>query len=262
MREIARYRRALPVGLDRMFENALDWQHLPHLHRTTFTDATLLDEGDDFWEARLALAGFGPLTQDVRLTLDPATGVWVSEVRAGVAKGMVIHTTAIAEGPRAITVDVRFRVPGRRPWNRWLGRRMVETYRVLYDEDEAMMVERQAQLDRRRTGADGPVRLGTEAEIGRPGFSFAHRGRTFAVARVDGAWIAWSTLCPHWLGPLGGQAPVDGCVECPWHGYRFDVRTGRCLDHPLKLTPAPRLNRDADGVYWAGAEPQAADTST
>ena len=251
MREIGRYRRDLPVSLERMFENALDWAHLPHLHRDTFADATLLDAGADFWQARLALVGYGPLTQDVRLTLDPDAGVWVSEVVGGVARGMVIHTTATATGPRQITVDVRFRVPGRRPWNRWLGRRMVETYRVLYDEDEAMMVERQAQLDATRPRDDSPIRLGTEADLARPGFGFTKGGRHFAVARVDGVWIAWSTLCPHWLGPLGDQTPVDGCVECPWHGYRFDVRSGRCLDHPLKLMPAPALSRDADGVFWA-----------
>jgi nitrite reductase/ring-hydroxylating ferredoxin subunit len=35
-------------------------------------------------------------------------------------------------------------------------------------------------------------------------------------------------VCPHFGGPLD-DAPVDdrGIVTCPWHGYRFDVRTGR-----------------------------------
>lgn len=251
MREIARYTRELPVSLERMLENALDWEHLPHLHRTTFSDGTLLDHAGDFWEARLRLAGYGGLSQVVRLTLDPDAGVWISEVRSGVSKGMSIHTTAVASGPRTLTVDVRFRVPGRRPWNPWLGRQMVATYRRLYDEDEGMMVERQRQLDTARPRDDAPVRLGTEAEIGAPGFTFAKGGRVFSVGRVDGHWIAWSALCPHWLGPLAGQDVIDGCVECPWHGYRFDVRSGRCIDRPLKLMPAPTLRRDAEGVFWA-----------
>jgi nitrite reductase/ring-hydroxylating ferredoxin subunit len=29
---------------------------------------------------------------------------------------------------------------------------------------------------------------------------------------------------------------VDGVIQCPWHGYRFDVRTGANLDgHPCRL---------------------------
>jgi hypothetical protein len=33
---VGSYRRRLPVSLDRMYENALDWQHLPHLHSSSF----------------------------------------------------------------------------------------------------------------------------------------------------------------------------------------------------------------------------------
>ena len=32
---VGSYRRRLPVSLDRMYENALDWQHLPHLHSSS-----------------------------------------------------------------------------------------------------------------------------------------------------------------------------------------------------------------------------------
>jgi nitrite reductase/ring-hydroxylating ferredoxin subunit len=54
-------------------------------------------------------------------------------------------------------------------------------------------------------------------------------------------------VCTHLLGPLG-EAPVeDGCVTCPWHGYRFDVRTGRSADgRRLRLSPAPRVEVDAE----------------
>jgi nitrite reductase/ring-hydroxylating ferredoxin subunit len=51
------------------------------------------------------------------------------------------------------------------------------------------------------------------------------------------------------LGPLEA-APLDaaGCVRCPWHGYRFDVCTGRDTDgHGLTLHPAPRVHLDERG---------------
>ena len=33
--------------------------------------------------------------------------------------------------------------------------------------------------------------------------------------------------CAHAGGPLGEGTLIDGCVECPWHGSRFEVATGR-----------------------------------
>ena len=63
MIEIARYTRDIPVSLERMFENALDWEHLPHLHADTFSDATLTQHAGDFWQAKLRLAGrAGPVS--------------------------------------------------------------------------------------------------------------------------------------------------------------------------------------------------------
>jgi nitrite reductase/ring-hydroxylating ferredoxin subunit len=41
-------------------------------------------------------------------------------------------------------------------------------------------------------------------------------------------------VCPHMGGPLG-QATYcrkDGTLECPWHGYVFDVATGALKDNP------------------------------
>jgi nitrite reductase/ring-hydroxylating ferredoxin subunit/uncharacterized membrane protein len=33
--------------------------------------------------------------------------------------------------------------------------------------------------------------------------------------------------CAHAGGPLNEGTLVDGCVECPWHGSRFEIATGR-----------------------------------
>ena len=41
-------------------------------------------------------------------------------------------------------------------------------------------------------------------------------------------------VCPHMGGPLS-QATYcskDGTLECPWHGYVFDVATGALKDNP------------------------------
>ena len=57
-------------------------------------------------------------------------------------------------------------------------------------------------------------------------------GRKVAVFRVGGALHAMDGVCPHRGGPLGEGTVADGVVTCPWHGWRFEVRTGKCVSFP------------------------------
>ncbi len=51
-----------------------------------------------------------------------------------------------------------------------------------------------------------------------------------------GLLLAVSNVCPHKLGPLAKGQIVNGLVECPWHGYTFNLEKGDCTNHPeLKL---------------------------
>ena len=38
---VGSYQRRMPVSLDRMYENALDWAHLPFLHQSSFASIEL-----------------------------------------------------------------------------------------------------------------------------------------------------------------------------------------------------------------------------
>lgn len=54
-----------------------------------------------------------------------------------------------------------------------------------------------------------------------------HDGLVLALFNVDGVISAIDGLCPHQGGPLA-DGPMDGTVvSCPWHGWQFDVRTGK-----------------------------------
>ena len=57
-------------------------------------------------------------------------------------------------------------------------------------------------------------------------------GQEIAVFLVDGEVKAYDGLCPHLQGPLGEGYIEDGCVECPFHAWRFDLRTGAGLANP------------------------------
>ena len=57
-------------------------------------------------------------------------------------------------------------------------------------------------------------------------------GRAIALFNVDGTYYAIDDVCTHDGGPLA-EGDLKGCeIECPRHGARFDVRTGKALSFP------------------------------
>lgn len=75
-----------------------------------------------------------------------------------------------------------------------------------------------------------------------------HGPHEVGVFHVDGSFVAWRNECAHQGGPIcqgrlfpkveeplspertvHGLRYVDGSLHivCPWHGYEYDVRTGR-----------------------------------
>jgi nitrite reductase/ring-hydroxylating ferredoxin subunit len=52
-------------------------------------------------------------------------------------------------------------------------------------------------------------------------------GRAYVLANVDGALYALDNNCPHNGGPLS-RGELDGqLLTCPWHGWTWDVTSGR-----------------------------------
>jgi nitrite reductase (NADH) small subunit len=64
-----------------------------------------------------------------------------------------------------------------------------------------------------------------------------HGGRVFAIFNVDGKITAIDGICPHQGGPLADGMLEGTLVTCPWHGWQFDVCTGKTpLGAKLKQT--------------------------
>lgn len=58
--------------------------------------------------------------------------------------------------------------------------------------------------------------------------------------------------CAHADGPLSEGAIVDGCIECPWHGSRFELETGAHRRGPtLYDQPRYEVRRTDVGAYEA-----------
>jgi 3-phenylpropionate/trans-cinnamate dioxygenase ferredoxin subunit len=65
---------------------------------------------------------------------------------------------------------------------------------------------------------------------------FDIEGYYIAVFNVDGTYYAIEDVCTHDDGPLA-EGELDGyAIECPRHGARFDIRTGKVLSMPA-VTP-------------------------
>jgi 3-phenylpropionate/trans-cinnamate dioxygenase ferredoxin subunit len=61
---------------------------------------------------------------------------------------------------------------------------------------------------------------------------FEIAGRRLAVCKVDDELFAIDDICTHDGGPLGEGELDDHQIECPRHGARFDIRTGKALCLP------------------------------
>jgi nitrite reductase/ring-hydroxylating ferredoxin subunit len=75
-------------------------------------------------------------------------------------------------------------------------------------------------------------------------------GEKIALFKVEGAFYALSDTCTHRGGPLS-EGDVEGTeVTCPWHGAKFDLRTGAVLGPPaptgVKSYPTKVTGHDID----------------
>lgn len=79
------------------------------------------------------------------------------------------------------------------------------------------------------------VRVATVDEIPEgTGKEFVAAGRIVAVYNIEGKFQSLDGVCPHAGGPLANGKLNGTIVTCPWHGWQFDVTSGRhCLNANL-----------------------------
>lgn len=256
----ATYRRVVDASSERVWENVRDWEHLPWLHASSFSRIELEDGGSWGWRSALGVRLSGDRIASSRLELVIDEGGegsrYVSRTLEGTGAGSEIWTRVEPRTAHQTAIEVEFHLPEERPEAlAKLGIRYTRLYRQLWDEDEAMMIGREAQLRRprrlpraSRPGEEIRVSLGSVEGLR---VRLPHRveiaGRSFRIVERDGELVAHATTCPHLLGPLEESARRDGELVCPWHGYRYDLRSGRSCDgRNLRLETPPRVELDDD----------------
>src|SRR5262249_18478023 len=156
--------------IDRIWENVLDWEHLPALHEIYFSHVTLLDSGSWGWRVELTRT---PGTSDrpmlLELRIHPGKTRHRVPTLAGGGAGAAIWTLLEPRGPGRTAIEVRFYLPEHRPDRlAALGEKYRSSYGRLWDQDEAMMLRREALLARSRRPNEksvGSLALGRLCEL-------------------------------------------------------------------------------------------------
>jgi 3-phenylpropionate/trans-cinnamate dioxygenase ferredoxin subunit len=94
------------------------------------------------------------------------------------------------------------------------------------------------------------TRIAASEEVGKVPCVFEHGGVRIAICRAGGALHAFEDRCTHDGGPLAGGPLAGSSIECPRHGARFDVRTGRVLRLPAAAPIRVYPVEEREGGVW------------
>ncbi|HKF39795.1 MAG TPA: Rieske (2Fe-2S) protein [Candidatus Acidoferrum sp.] len=78
---------------------------------------------------------------------------------------------------------------------------------------------------------------------------FQVEGKAIALANVGGKYYAINNTCLHRGGPLG-QGVLNGTiVTCPWHGWEYDVSTGKVKQNPAVGVDCYRVEVRGEDIF-------------
>ena len=235
---VAVYRRELHSSVERIWENVLDWEHLPWLHSESFSRIECLHAGASGWRARVGLA---PARPRIRRSCSSScsSGRRCATWRAR-SRGRAAARRSGRGSRRFLPSARRSRSSSccrasRRAQREALGRAYVRLYTLLWDQDEVDDDAPRGASSPRVPAAAGGAGLARARAARRPASAPAADRSSSAAASCGWSSSTGSSSRTRRSAPTGWgpsrDAPIeDGCVRCPWHGYRFDVRTGRSRD--------------------------------
>jgi len=74
-------------------------------------------------------------------------------------------------------------------------------------------------------------------------------GEKVCIINTQGNYYAIGNVCTHVGGPLN-EGTLEGYeVECPWHGSKFDIRTGNSTKPPaVQAVPKYEVKLDGNNI--------------
>jgi nitrite reductase/ring-hydroxylating ferredoxin subunit len=83
-------------------------------------------------------------------------------------------------------------------------------------------------------------------------------GQPIVLVRSGDQVFAYNDKCPHAFWPLSEGSLNNSVLECPGHGWEFDIKTGRCLTTPDYCLVAVPVTVEAGLVRLAAPAAQIA----
>ena len=75
------------------------------------------------------------------------------------------------------------------------------------------------------------------------------------LTKVEGELFAFADVCTHDDGPVAEGELDEYIIECPRHGAKFDIRTGKVRQLPA-VTPIPVYAVKVEGdTVWVSKRP-------
>lgn len=247
------YEKEIPYPYAVVLSQYYDYEHIAHVHPRTLGEYRLMPSSpgrlvyEQLWPA--GLTGRRAHSTVVHAWSNP--GAMTFDFVAGRFKGVRVRTRLDARGAATVVAEA-YEIPLLPNWA-WLARLVrplvLAFVNRVWDED--------LQVEVCRDGWPGvPASFGAsrggesrDAESGgcNPAAASFVAGPVEAfllgqprVVRVDAddvlivreahQWTALSNRCPHAGGPMVNGRTSEGAITCPWHGARFDLRTGAPLN--------------------------------
>lgn len=212
MIDVGTLEREIDQRAEFVVEDELDWEHLPHTHASTFSAISLTRADRDGWDARVTLRDGPAMRMVVTLDADRLGYVNATFDDDGAENGRTVVRFEEL-GPGRCRMHARFLVPERPDLDvKAVHSFYVAVWNKIIDEDIPKMNHHAHAL------REGPKlrKLRRQATLA---------GGTICEVPV---------YCPHQTLPLDCEPDADGFMTCPWHGYRFDARTGQCVSGQIK----------------------------
>jgi nitrite reductase (NADH) small subunit len=74
-------------------------------------------------------------------------------------------------------------------------------------------------------------------------------GVDVAVFQMKPGYLAVSDTCPHMGASLGKGRFRNGAVECHWHEWTFDIKSGKCLEKAGYCLETYDVKVEGDDLY-------------
>ncbi len=76
-------------------------------------------------------------------------------------------------------------------------------------------------------------------------------GKEIVVTKLDGNYYAMDNVCAHAGADLHEGELNNNELTCPWHGARWDIKTGNLISFPQKLKPlqSHEISIEKDTLY-------------